>query len=926
MIDAGTVESVLTLNTNKFEASLKSAGEDLKGFVKSSETAGNRIKSLGSGMQNLGGTMTKYVTAPLIGAGLAMTSMAMDFETGMAQVSTIADTTKVSMDEISKGIIKMSNDTGIATKDLSTSLYDAISSGVDTAEALGFVEEATKLAKGGFTSTTKAIDILTTALNGYGLESKETTRINDVLIQTQNLGKTTVDQLSESMGKVIPVAASNNVSIEQLGAAYANLTAKGIATAEAGTYIRSMLAELSKTGSDADKALRELGGKSFAQLSSEGKSLSDILNMLNGHAKKNGLTLKDMFGSVEAGTAAMVLATNEGKDFNDALKQMQSSSGSAEKAFKTMSETTEEKFKKSLNQLKNDAMELGTILLPLASKIIDSISGIANWFSNLSDESKELIVKIGLLAATAGPLLSIGGKLTTGFGSLVNAGSKLIGVLSGASKATQAVGAASVVAEGGIAKVGLASKAATLLLNPWTLGITGVGVAAVALGKQLSKDVVPEVDLFAKAIKRSSQGVYEGSVEISEATKSAVSSYQDMDKEIQNILFSMKANGEVVTHDTANTLITKFNSMGKTITTELDNDYQKNLQVMQNFFSQSTTLTLEEQAEMQGLLTSHYEKQKITTEEGLIKITEIYTNASNQNRDTTLEEQAEIDRIRKEMQTTAITALSETEKESAVILGRIKEYDGRMTAEMASEHVKKLEEQRIKSIDQANIEYAEKMRLAEAIRAEGGAKAEESANKVIAEAEKQKNEVIAKANQTKTQGIDVLKASYDGLGREVSEETGKILSWWDKLLSHKYKPVTEGSIFYYSGSMPSSRPSNSGMGGYSVGTYSAGSGLKWVGENGPELVDFKGGEKVIPAIQSEKIAKEYTETSSKTNESRIDLTAINTIVKEMTYKIVEGINNRPIIVDQPINVDGRELARSVAQFPEEFDDYSFRTV
>ncbi|WP_317724410.1 phage tail tape measure protein [Clostridium tetani] len=181
--------------------------------------------------------------------------------------------------------------------------------------------------------TSSSVDLLTTILNGYKLKAEEIANVSDILINTQNLGKTSVNELSSSMGKVVPIASAANVNLKQLSSAYVLLTQKGIATAEAGTYTRSMLSELSKTGSTADKTLRQISGKSFAELMVSGKSVGDVLNMLNEHANKNNLTLKDMFGSVEAGTASMILAGAGGQDFNKVLDTMSNVAGATDTAF-----------------------------------------------------------------------------------------------------------------------------------------------------------------------------------------------------------------------------------------------------------------------------------------------------------------------------------------------------------------------------------------------------------------------------------------------------------------------------------------------------------------------------------------------------------------------------------------------------------------
>lgn len=304
-----------------------------------------------------GDGLNKYVSLPLIAGGTAATKMALDYEKSFAKVSTLLDSSKVDYDKYKNDILKASTETGVAVDDFSESVYSSISAGQDQANAIGFTTTAMKLAKGGFTDGAKAVDVLTTALNGYKLKSEDANKVSDILVTTQNLGKTTVDELASSMGAVIPIASAANFGIDELGTAYAEMTAKGIATAETGTYMKSMLSELTKSGSLTDKALKKLTGEGFAKLKSEGKSTSDILNLLDGYAKNNKISLKDMFGSVEAGTAAMVLSGNKGEDFNNILKQMQDSAGATQSAFDKMDSTKAEQMKKSLNKLKTRALK-----------------------------------------------------------------------------------------------------------------------------------------------------------------------------------------------------------------------------------------------------------------------------------------------------------------------------------------------------------------------------------------------------------------------------------------------------------------------------------------------------------------------------------------------------------------------------------------
>lgn len=388
---------------------------------------------------------TRAMSVAAAGVLTASAALSVQFEDSFAKVSTLLDEGQTDFAAYKQAIIAGSNETGIAVNEYAEAVYSSISASVDQADAVQFTASMAKLAKGGFTDLSKAVDVTTTVINGYGLAASEAEGITDVLVQTQNLGKTTVDELASSMGKVIPTAAAANYSFEELGAAYAQLTKNGIATAESGTYLRSMLSELTKSGSITDKALRDLSGKGFAELKAEGTSTADILNMLSDYAKRNGKSLKDMFGSVEAGSAALVLARNDGQDYIEMLNAMESSTGAAQKAFDKVSSTSGARMKKSLNEIKNAAIELGDVLAPAIEGVASVMEDVSGWMGSLSE----------------GQL-----KLIAGTAAVVAAISPIAGIVSGIASAVKLVSGA----------------LSTLNVNPVVLAITAAVAVAGALG------------------------------------------------------------------------------------------------------------------------------------------------------------------------------------------------------------------------------------------------------------------------------------------------------------------------------------------------------------------------------------------------------------------------------------------------------------
>jgi TP901 family phage tail tape measure protein len=324
---------------------------------------------------------------------------AQEFQQSMAKVGTIADTNVVPLAQLRQEIIALSNETGKSVNDLAEDVYSAISAGQDTADAVGFVTNATKLSTAGFAESAQAVDVLSTILNAYGMEAEKVTDVSDMLINTQNKGKTTVGELASSMGKIIPTANANNVALEQICTGYEKLTAKGIATAEATTYMNGMLNELGKTGSTTDKLLREKTGKSFKELMASGSSLADVLQIVKDGAESSGMSLSDMFGSSEAGKAALSLMADGVDSFNDSVQGMLDSCGATEEAYAKMMDTTETKVAKAKNSISNLGTVLSDMLLPYVGMVADKVSEVVTRFSEFAQENPQVIATVAKVAA-----------------------------------------------------------------------------------------------------------------------------------------------------------------------------------------------------------------------------------------------------------------------------------------------------------------------------------------------------------------------------------------------------------------------------------------------------------------------------------------------------------------------------------------------
>lgn len=389
--------------------SIGNIGDESEAAVQQSEEFGNSsvnaVQGLSKALVAAGiATALKGIYEGLMECSAA----AAEFETANAQVATIADTAQISMSQISGSILDMSNDTGKAASGLSEAVYQALSAGIETGGALEFSATATKLAAGGFTQAATAVDVLTTAINAYGLESSDASKISDMLIVTQNLGKTTVDELAASVGKVIPLASAYGVEMDNLSTAYDQLTAGGVATAEAGTYLKALLNELGNSSSDVASTLQDETGQSFAMLIEQGYSLGDVLDVLGGSVDGDTTKFNELWSSTEAGVGALSLFNSGSEEFNGVLEQMQNSAGATGKAYETMSNTTAHAQEKMQTASTNLQTVIGGQLNPTLSKLYEAGAEAFSWAGDFLEENPA--VTAGLTATVVG-VTAIGGAL-----------------------------------------------------------------------------------------------------------------------------------------------------------------------------------------------------------------------------------------------------------------------------------------------------------------------------------------------------------------------------------------------------------------------------------------------------------------------------------------------------------------------------------
>ena len=384
------------------------AAEKIDDFKEKSEEAGKSGKEFGDKTSNAIESLEQVIVA----AGIAklvkeITDALLDcaaasetVETSAAKLETLAGSQNMSM--LSDQIYTISAATGEAQEGLYEVAYNAISAGTEIKKASEITEAATKLATAGFTTSSSALSVLTTAANSYGKAAGSATDITDGLITVQNLGVTTVGELANSMGKSISTAAAYNVSLNNLESAYISVTKAGINTQEGTTYINAMLNELGKSSSDVAKIITEETGKSFGELMTSGYSLADVLEILYNKAGKNTEAMMNLWGSQTAAVASAAIV-NQGLDnFNSNLNTLQNSAGATAEAYSVMANTTEFAHNKMKNSADNLKIAVGNQLNPELEKFYKIIENLLDGSTTFVNQNPWVVKALTSLAVGIG--------------------------------------------------------------------------------------------------------------------------------------------------------------------------------------------------------------------------------------------------------------------------------------------------------------------------------------------------------------------------------------------------------------------------------------------------------------------------------------------------------------------------------------------
>ena len=432
--------------------------------------AGRQIQRTGKQIESAGSNMTKSVTVPIIGLGVAAVKTAANFESGMSKVQSICGASGSEMEQLTAKAKEM----GAKTKFSASEAADAFSymamAGWESKDMMNGIEGVMYLAGATGEDLASTSDIVTDALTAFGLTAQDTNKFVDVLAQTANKSNTNVGMLGESFKYVAPAAGALKYSVEDTSIALGLMANSGIKASQSGTALNSWFTRMAKPTKESSTAMKELG-ISITDSSGAMKPFRQVMQETRGAFANLSESQKAQYAAMLAGKTGMsgllAIVNSSDADFNKLAKGIDNSTGAAKKMYNVANDNLKGRLTVLKSTVESIAISFGEKMSPTIEKFTGKLQQFADKINSLSDEQIEHIIKFAVKLATIGPALMVFGKMVTGVGSAVSMFGRLGRTISNVSKAAKAAG--------GIAKAAKSAGGIISLIS----GPAGVAVAVV---------------------------------------------------------------------------------------------------------------------------------------------------------------------------------------------------------------------------------------------------------------------------------------------------------------------------------------------------------------------------------------------------------------------------------------------------------------
>lgn len=408
---AKDLETQIALDT----AELKKAEDELKNFgsvgQQQMKVVAEKVKEVGDKLSSIGSTLTKTVTAPIVGIGAASVAAWQEVDSAMDIVITKTGATGAALDDMQSRVTNIAETIPTSFEEAGTAIGEVNTRFGLTGDALEDLStKFIQFANLNGTDVNSSIDSVQKTMAAFGLSADQAGALLDTLNQVgQNTG-ISMDTLSSLMTSNATAFQSLGLNAADAANLLGTLETSGIDTSVAITGLTKVQKEAATSGKSMEEALTG--------------ALTDVNSAVDVFGSKAGVKLYESFKN---GTLSI-------DDFVKSTASLDDALGSVSETY-TATLDPMDQMQTTMNTLKQTGADIVNSSAPMITQamqaLADVVKRLSDAWNNLSPAQQEMIVKLALVAAAVGPVLTVIGKVITIVSTIMPIITAIGGVITG---------------------------------------------------------------------------------------------------------------------------------------------------------------------------------------------------------------------------------------------------------------------------------------------------------------------------------------------------------------------------------------------------------------------------------------------------------------------------------------------------------------
>jgi len=485
----------------------------VQGLASDAATTAQTLDTIGSGLQQTGRSMTRYVTAPIVGGLVLSTKAAADFEERLTILRVALGDSAEDTEFLGEAAKQMGEDTQLpgvfGAMDALDAMTDITKAGFDmqamagdltgymagTAELGGILQAGILLSAASDLTLAEATNTLITTLHTYGLEASDALDVANSYVQAADASAVSVRDLTGSIAAAGPSLDFYNMSLDDTLTALAIMGDRNIKGAEAGTNLRSMQNGMHRDTKRVRDALEELNVTLY---DTEGAFRSPIEIIDDVNKAMESLTdrelatsVKDLFGNY--GQLSGITLGKAGVEGWDEMNGKIAKAATVQEVAEARSGTFAAELGRLQDTIETFMINAGTPFIEdFLRPAVEWLQGFVEKLNDLNPATMDWLIRLSLIGAVVGPALIALGTLARSIASLITLYQLLAGAQSlvGGAGAAAGAGGAAAGAGGAAAALGVGGTALTALPALSAVPVVGAAVYATAKPAETERGLV----------------------------------------------------------------------------------------------------------------------------------------------------------------------------------------------------------------------------------------------------------------------------------------------------------------------------------------------------------------------------------------------------------------------------------------------------